>query len=98
MSRRDCMKFMKDNGFPIPVKSACVFSPYHSDSFWLGLKKEIGTAWETALKVDKIIRSRENTTIKDEMYLHPSCKPLDQVDLKENQIDMFGNECEGLKS
>ena len=95
MSRSDCMNYMRDNGFPIPVKSACVFCPYHSDSFWLELKKENGTAWKTALKVDKIIRSRENTTIKDKMYLHPSCVPLEDVYLKEDQLDMFGNECEG---
>ena len=95
MSRSDCMNYMKDNRFPIPVKSACVFCPYHSDKFWLELKKENGTAWKKSVEMDYKLRKRANVKLDSDVYLHPSCKPLDQVDLKENQLDMFGNECEG---
>jgi len=40
MNRSDCIFYMKKNEFPIPVKSACVFCPYHSDWMWKEMKKE----------------------------------------------------------
>ena len=95
MSRSDCMTFMEENGFPIPVKSACVFCPYHSDSFWLELKKENGDAWKKSVDLDYKMRTRENTSLKGEPYLHKSLKPLDEVYLQENQGNLFENECEG---
>ena len=95
MSRSDCMAFMKENGFPIPIKSACVFCPYRPDSDWSALKKENSDGWKKAIEVDKKIRKRKNISLKNDVYLHKSCKPLDEVDFTENQIDMFENECEG---
>ena len=95
MSRSDCMAFMEDNKFPIPVKSACVFCPYHSDKFWLELKKENGDAWKKSVALDYKMREREDISLKGIPYLHKSLKPLDEVYLQENQIDMFDNECEG---
>ena len=95
MSRSDCMAFMEDNKFPIPVKSACVFCPYHSDKFWLELKKENGDAWKKSVALDYKMREREDISLKGIPYLHKSLKPLDEVYLQENQMDMFDNECEG---
>ena len=95
MSRADCMTFMEENGFPIPVKSACVFCPYHSDKFWLELKKENGNAWKTSVALDYKIREREDISLKGIPYLHRSAVPLDKAYLNEDQIDMFDNECEG---
>ena len=39
MNRGDCMNFMRENGFPIPRKSACVFCPYSSDRTWTDIKE-----------------------------------------------------------
>ena len=94
-SRSDCVNYFKNNKFPIPSKSSCVFCPYHSGMFWKQIKKENGSAWKISLKVDKTIRDLSQHGINDKIYLHPSLKPLDEVDFNENQVEMFDNECEG---
>lgn len=93
MSRSDCMNFFKENNFPVPVKSSCVFCPFHSDKFWTDLKKEKGEAWDMAVTIDKAIRV--NPKMKEKQYLSRQCKPLDEADFQENQLDMFAEECEG---
>ena len=45
--------------------------------------------------MDKTIRDLSQHGINDKIYLHPSLKPLDEVDFNENQLEMFDNECEG---
>ena len=95
MQRSDCIQFFKDNNFPIPVKSSCVFCPYHSDSYWLEMKKENSKEWKTAIKVDGAIRDSSQRGVRDKLYLHRSLKPLNEVYFQENQLDMFDNECEG---
>ena len=92
MSRADCINFLKENDFPIPTKSACVFCPFHSDKFWKSLKKGGGEEWNTAIEVDDIIR--EHPSMKEKLYIHRSCVPLKDVDF-ESQLDMFEEECEG---
>ena len=48
------------------------------------------------LNVDKAIRNTAfDAGMSEKVYLHQSLKPLDEVDLNENQIDMFNDECEG---
>ena len=96
MNRGDCMHFMRDNGFPIPVKSACVFCPYRPDVDWIELKKENGEGWKRAVEIDYKMRERKDISLKNDVFLHRSCKPIDEVVFQhEDQIDMFGNECEG---
>jgi len=40
MSREDVKRWLKDNGFDIPVSSSCVFCPYHSRSEWESLSPD----------------------------------------------------------
>tara|TARA_Y100000310_G_C20140791_1_gene560185 strand:- start:90 stop:587 length:498 start_codon:yes stop_codon:yes gene_type:complete len=94
-SRHDCIKYFENNNYPVPGKSSCVFCPYHSDSFWQQIKKENGSAWKIAVKVDDVIRDSSKKGLTDRIYLHRQLKPLNEVELRENQIDMFENECEG---
>ena len=96
MNRGDCRAYMEENGFPIPIKSACVFCPYHSDAQWKDIKQNYPKEWKKCLEVDKAIRnSAFKTGMKEKVFLHQSLMPLDEVDFNENQIDMFENECEG---
>ena len=37
-SRTDCLRWMQENGYPKPPRSACVFCPFHNDIEWLRLK------------------------------------------------------------
>lgn len=97
MNRLDCMNWLARNGYPVPPKSSCIGCPFHSDYTWLDMKRNKPKAWADAVAVDKAIRHMPR--MKNEVYLHRSGKPLDEVDLNENQIefnfDGFGNECEG---
>ena len=97
MSRKDCIDFFKDNNFPVPIKSGCVFCPYHNNRDWAKQKNKNPSEFQIAVKVDRAIR---NTLIrrgkKDKMYLHPSKTPLEDIDFKDDQLEMFeGFDCEG---
>mgnify|MGYP003132193103 FL=1 len=94
LSRTDCINFFKENNFPVPVKSSCVFCPYHSNSFWAELQKENGDAWKKSVEVDKAIRRKYG--MDRDMYLHTSRKPLDEIDFDDKQLPLFeGFDCEG---
>tara|TARA_Y100000401_G_scaffold48575_1_gene37759 strand:- start:1676 stop:2521 length:846 start_codon:yes stop_codon:yes gene_type:complete len=89
ISRNDCVSFFKDNNFPVPVKSSCTFCPYHSNSYWKEVQRENGKAWEDAIKVDRQIRNSSKKGEKEKLYLHFSCKPLEEIDFEDNQLEMF---------
>ena len=96
LSRNDCIQFFKDNNFPVPVKSSCTFCPYHSNKFWKETQKENGKAWKQAVKVDKTIRNSSQKGEDDKIYIHPSLKPLEEIDFDDGQLEMFeGYDCEG---
>ena len=99
MTRGHCLEWMKKH-YPnnTPPRSACTYCPYHSNKEWRNLtKKEFQDAVDFEKKVQEI-------TLKDEVlkgtpFLHNSCVPLNEVDLDskyKDQINMFGNECEGM--
>lgn len=96
MTRRDCEKVMVEHGFPIPLRSACVFCPFHSDAYWQRLKDYHPEEFAKAVTIDRAIRHSEER--RGIAYLHQSRQPLDEVDFNptRDQVDMFGNECEGM--
>ena len=93
MSRQDCIMWMKDNGYPMPTKSACYFCPFHSQSTWKEIKENDSKLFEKAVQMDKQIRDQEKYKIKnkfkDELFLHRSCEPLDKALEDDGQLDMF---------
>jgi hypothetical protein len=93
MSRQDCIMWMKDNGYPMPTKSACYFCPFHSQSTWKEIKENDPKLFEKAVQMDKQIRDQEkyktNNKHNDELYLHRSCEPLDKALEDDGQLDMF---------
>jgi len=100
MTRDGCLKWMTDNNYLLPEKSACICCPYHSDSFWQEMKDTKPNEFKQAVEYDAFIR-QGNTKIKDELYLHRSCLPLDKIEFKkitkDNNLDFgFNNECEGM--
>ena len=108
MTRKDCLQWLEDNFYPTPPRSACTFCPYHSNKEWLDIKNGNPKEWEEVVKMDKAIRNQEQfkeknkgKKIDDEIFLHRSCKPIDEIDFEENdpQLDLFygiNNECEGM--
>ena len=101
MSRGDCLEWMKRNGFRQPPKSACVFCPYASDYRWKSIKKNDPNSFALACDYDDAMRKTRTQKlaagIKGELFIHRSMTPLrDAVLSDDNQLDLFGQECEGM--
>jgi len=104
MTRAMCKKWMVDNGFPEPPRSACYYCPFHSDEEWRRLRDNDPKHFQKAVEFDKQLRKvhrNSNPTMKMEVYIHNSCKPLDEIDFdsdeqKGQQIWDFQSECDGM--
>ncbi len=97
MHRYHCLVWMEKNGYKQPQKSACYFCPYHDDKTWLNLKNNDPDSWMLAVEMDENIRKGVHGT-QENLFLHSSLEPLADVELDpdKDQVDMFGNECEGM--
>jgi hypothetical protein len=101
MRRHDCIAWLKKHGYPEPPRSACVYCPFHSNVEWRKLKDDEPEAFAEAVRVEKELqRTKSEAADRSIPWLHRSCVPLEEVDLSTEmdagQLDMFGNECEGL--
>lgn len=98
MSRDDCVRWLDENGFPRPPKSACIGCPFHSDREWDALTPE---ELADAAEVDRLIRqgqadmTKADGRLASEPYLHRSLVPLDQVVFRDKPGG-WGNECGGV--
>jgi len=104
VTRNDCLRWMSDKGYPEPPKSACLFCPFHSDVAWDELKNGRQDEWEGIVNFERELQrlAALDDVTRGVPYLHSSCVPIDQVDFKPvvrhrlHQVDLFGNECQGL--
>ena len=99
MKREDCLNWMEKNNYRRPPRSACVFCPYQSDREWLRLKTEEPEDFNKAVMFEINMNVAKNKIgFSGDIRLHRSMKWIDEVefDKHKNQIDMFGNECEGM--
>ena len=96
MTRRKCIDWMQSHGHPKPPRSACIFCPFHSNEEWRRLRDEEAVQFEKAVQFERAASVNFVST----PYLHKSCKPLDQVDLRTDeergQYQLWNNECEGM--
>ena len=69
-NRRDCIKWLGDNKFKIPPKSACIFCPFQSDARWLDMKRNSPKEWARSVKLDKTIRNSSKKGVKNPIFLH----------------------------
>jgi len=96
--RRDCINWLEEN-YPERVvpRSACIGCPFHDNSEWRKLSEE---EFEDACKFDEAIRVDKRGKMHSLQYLHRSCKPLREVDLRseeeKGQGSLWDNECEGM--
>lgn len=99
-TRQHCLDWMKARGYPKPPRSACVFCPYHSNSEWLRLKTDEPDEFVRAVKWEKDLQAvfAQVSGFRGEVFLHRDLVPLDTIDFSQPspQMDMFGNECEGM--
>jgi hypothetical protein len=102
MSRRDCKKWMADNGYPTPPRSACVYCPYHSNQEWLDLKENDPEGFSRAVDAERAYSQAisDSTALHaTKAFFHKSLVPLDEAvfdDSDPNQLNLFNNECEGM--
>lgn len=102
MRRKDCLAWMEKHNFPKPPRSACVFCPYHSNSEWRRLKEEEPEEFAKAVQFEKDYQAAKIQTVRRTgfvPFLHPERINLDKIDFRERQDDqlsLFGNECEGM--
>jgi hypothetical protein len=104
MTRAHCIEWMRKNGFPEPPRSACYYCPFHSNHEWRRLQKDDPDYFVKAVQFDRDIRAKFKSHSKDlrmEVYLHNSCKPLDEIDFssdeEKGQLGFdFKAECEGM--
>jgi len=97
MSRKDCIKYLKDNEIPLPEKSACIVCPFHNDAYWHFMKTERPSEFEMAVEFDKKVRTISRKK-EEEVFLHRSCQPLSEVNFNkkedDSQLDMFSHLCD----
>jgi hypothetical protein len=101
MTRNDCIRWMEAHGYSRPPRSACVYCPYKNNSEWRELKSEHPADFAAAVSFEKKFQGALSrvTGFRGMPFLHRSCVPLDQADFsdpQDNQLNLFGNECEGM--
>lgn len=80
MSRTDCVKWYRQHGLPVPKKSSCIVCPYHNNDYWQALPPD---EFEMACQFDDQLRQKDShyfDRTNDDVYLHPSCVPLRDID------------------
>ena len=97
MSRWQVVQWLNENNLDIPVKSSCVFCPYHDQATWREIKLSGNGDWQHAVGVDERIRSKRPGFI---CYVHRDRVPLANVDLRSQQdrgqLSLWDEECEGM--
>lgn len=94
MTRQDCIAWNLENGYEIPPRSACIGCPFQGGHEWAQLApSEVEDAAEVE---DAIQQQKWNGTA----FLHRSCQPLREVDLRSDvqrgQGTLWPMECSGI--
>ena len=100
MTRKDCVAWLQEHDLEVPVKSSCVFCPYHNMGAWKELYHSGNGDWEQAVDADERIRKQRPPY---DLFIHPARIPLVDVDLRtpqeKGQLDLWANwdeECSGI--
>lgn len=105
MTRDDCLRWMAAHGYRKPPKSACYFCPYIDDDRLRDMRDRMPKEWQRLIHFDRRIRELQGAVdngarITGTLYVHRSCKPIDEVDLRTaedaGQMNLFGEECAGM--
>lgn len=96
VDRSACIAYVEREGLGTPAKSSCIGCPFHDDVAWREMKLHDPESFADAVAIDRQIRRMPK--LKGEVYLHRSCKPLDEIDFMEDQLDIdwFIGECDGM--
>ena len=92
------IKWLQENDIEVPVKSSCIFCPYHDRATWREIKLSGNGDWEKALEADAAIRNKRPGYV---CYLTAKRKPLDECDFRSQedhgQLTLWkAEECSGM--
>ena len=100
--RSKCISYLKQKWNHPFGKSSCTFCPYHDAQAWRELKNKDTESWQQIVEVDRQVRNGFKGA-DERLYLHKSCKPIDEVDFdailaRHDDQNEFGflEECEGM--
>ena len=99
INRVDSINYLKSKGVKPAQRSSCFFCPFHSDRYWIWLRKYHPIEFQRAVEIETVMNNLgDKGTCR--YFLHPSLVTLDKVQFKnENQLNMFPemiDECDGL--
>lgn len=100
ISREACMDIVRQEGLPVPPRSACVFCPLKSMGRWKQTLMETPDSYEGAVQLEQVINRRQAEQGKDPIYLAHDRVPLavlrDQwlTDRVESSDDEDAGQCE----
>jgi hypothetical protein len=100
MSRADCKAWLKAMGYPEPPKSACKHCAFQGNVGWRR-RRDNPADWAEVCAVDRWLRLPPQVLrFHGDLYLHHSRVPLEDADLSESELPLFGGlfgqECEGM--
>ena len=96
-----CLEYLEMKGWQEPVRSSCIGCPYHSKKEWQALTP---AEFADACEFDQNVRkaglthpAKREPYKRNEIYLHSSLKPLEEVDFDNDgeTDDMIHEECQG---
>lgn len=85
MTRQDCDRYNRSQGWTTVAKSACIGCPFHGNRQWRELRDQSPDEWADAVEFDAEIRNgsaranAQGQELRGSMYLHRSRVPLDQA-------------------
>lgn len=89
MTRQDCIRWLIEHEYPVPVNSACRFCPFQDDVEWARIKRDEPDEFAQACAVDVSLRLPGSGRVPQ--YVHRSGKPLAEVDLSTAEERGQGN-------
>lgn len=89
ISRDDCVRIVREMGWPDAPKSTCKICPHLSDATWLEMQHDDPEDFLEAVQIEREIQKRDPN-----IFLHRSAKPLDEIDFRFGLTQMFDG-CDG---
>lgn len=83
LSRKMIKDIFNKNGIKVPPKSSCYFCPFHTIDYWYHIYQNFPDEWQSAVKLDRIIRDYNNksgTFESGPFYLWKGLRPLESID------------------
>jgi hypothetical protein len=79
----DCMSWLRGREIPIPFRSKCFCCPFNTNEEWRRMKEAEPATWARAVQADEYVRAHGHLRVPG--FLHPSLKPLAEVDLSTDE-------------